>query len=86
MRIAKFRVGLGTFFTLIIVYFIYKYSAAQGWFLLALLAKIYLIIAGIGLLLLLLLPIIMWLVVWLALTNLSRRKKKKYIEPEYKIK
>jgi len=88
--------GLGTIFSLIVVYFIYLYSKDKGWALLSLISKWYLIIIG-GLIALslgvILLVILIFLLIFLfAMLKLHRfgkkekQKSKEYIDAEYKVK
>lgn len=89
--------GLGTFFSLIVIYFIYLYSKDKGWTLLALISKWYLIIVGglvalsIGIVLLvILISFLIFLFAMLRLARLNRKRKKEkgkgYIDAEYKVK
>ena len=87
--------GLGTVFSLIVVYFIYLYSKDKGWGILAFLSKWYLIIAGgvillsFGIIILVLLFSLIMLLTALLKINKNRNKKEKnkeYIEAEFKIK
>ncbi len=89
--------GLGTIFSLIVVYFIYLYSKAQGWALLAFISKWYLIIVG-GLIalslaiiiLVILFTLLVFLVSMLRLHSFNRKAKKQkakdYVDVEYKVK
>lgn len=89
--------GLGTIFSLIVVYFIYLYSKAQGWNLLAFISKWYLIIVG-GLIALslaiiilaILVTLLIFLFSMLKLHSFSRKAKKQkakeYVDVEYKVK
>lgn len=89
--------GLGTIFSLIVVYFIFLYSKEKGWALLALISKWYLIIAGI----LIALPLVILLMVLIAMLLLflismfkmhslgkshKKQKSRDYVDIEYKIK
>lgn len=89
--------GLGTIFSLIVVYFIYLYSKQQGWALLALISKWYLIIIGglialsFGIILLIILfSLLMLLFAMLKLYNFNKKHKSKksreFIDVEYKVK
>lgn len=93
----KWGFGLGTFFSLIVIYFIYLYSRDKGWALLALISKWYLIIVGglvalsIGIVLLvILISFLIFLFAMLRLAKLNRKNKKEkgkeYIDAEYKVK
>ena len=93
--------GLGTVFSLIVVYFIFLYASDKGWKLLALTSKWYLILIGI----LIAIPlIIIFLIILFSLAALSiaylkaksiqrkyKNKKQKhrhqeYIDAEYEVK
>ena len=89
--------GLGTIFSLIVVYFIFLYSRDKGWTLLAFLSKWYLIIAVVlialsfGIILLILLfSLVIFLIAMLKLRTFSRKykkqKNKQYVDVEYKVK
>lgn len=88
--------GLGTIFSLIVVYFIFLYSRDKGWALLAFISKWYLIIVGglialsFGIILLVLLAtILMFLIAMLRLRMLGkkhRQKSSEYVDIEYKVK
>lgn len=87
--------GLGTFFSLIVIYFIYLYSKDKGWMLLALISKWYLIIVGglvalsIGIVFLVILIsflILLFAMLKLASLNRKSKKSKRYIDAEYKVK
>ena len=93
----RWSFGLGTIFSLIVVYFIYLYSRGKGWKLLAFASKWYLIIVGsviaisIGLVLLIIIvTLLMFLFAMLKLHSFGRKNKnhksKEYIDAEYKIK
>lgn len=94
----KWSFGLGSIFSLIVVYFIYLYSRENGWALLALIAKWYLIIIGILIALPLLIVILVLLfslaMFLIAMTRLKRfneankkhKKDKEYVDVEYKVK
>ena len=91
----KWGFGLGSIFSLIVVYFIFLYSREKGWALLAFISKWYLIIAG-GLiavsfgiiLLVILLSLLLFLFAMLRLHMFKRknRKAKEYVDVEYKVK
>ena len=91
----RWTFGLGTVFSLIVVYFIYLYSKDKGWGFLAFLSKWYLIIIG-GLtllsfgivLLVILFSLLLLLLAALKLKKFARAKKKskEYIDVEYKVK
>ena len=90
----KWSFGLGTIFSLIVVYFIYLYSKDKGWVLLAAASKWYLIIAG-GLMLLSLAVIIFVILVSLLMLLVTMvkfkkfhktHKKTEYLDAEYKVK
>ncbi|MBI4143567.1 hypothetical protein HY487_01640 [Candidatus Woesearchaeota archaeon] len=89
--------GIGTFFTLIVMYFIYLYSQDKGWTLLAFISKWYLIIVGgliaLSLGIILLVMIISLLIFLFAMLKLhkfgkahKKQKTKEYIDVEYKVK
>ena len=90
----KWNFGLGTIFSLIVVYFIFLYSRDKRWAVLAFLSKWYLIIVG-GLLAMSLGIILIVLFIslfLLAVTMLKARKikknarqKKSYVDAEYRI-
>ncbi len=93
----RWHFGLGTIFSLIVVYFIFLYSRDKEWTLLTLISKWYLIIVG-GLivlslgtiLLILLFFLLMFLVAMLKLhafgKKYKKQKTKEYVDVEYKIK
>ena len=93
----RWSFGLGTIFSLIVVYFIFLYSREKGWALLAFLSKWYLIIAG-GLIaltlgitiLIILFSLLMLLISLLRLRTFGRKDKKQktkeYVDIEYKLK
>ena len=88
--------GLGTFFSLIVIYFIYLYSKDKGWTLLAFISRWYLIIIGgliaLSLGIILFIIIISLLVFLFAMLRLHKfgkahkKEKKGYIDAEYKVK
>ncbi len=94
----RWSFGLGTLFSLIVVYFIYLYSKEKGWALLAFLSKWYLIIIGILIalpliiiILVLLFSLAMFLIAMIKLkmpgkANKNHTKYKEYIDAEYKVK
>src|SRR3989338_938761 len=93
----RWSFGLGTIFSLILVYFIYLYSKQQGWSLLAFISKWYLIIAGglialsLGIILLIILfSLLMFLFAMFRIRSAGRRHKKQkakeYIDAEYEVK
>ena len=98
MQVARrWNFGLGTVFSLIIIYFIYLYSKDKGWAVLAFLSKWYLIIVGgiialsLGMIVLVLLfSLIMFLIARLKINKLNKKgkkeKSKNYIEAEYEVK
>lgn len=89
--------GLGTVFSLIVVYFIYLYSKDKGWILLTFISKWYLIIAvglialSLGIILLVILfSLLMLLITMLKFKKFNKKKYKKqkdkgYIDVEYKV-
>lgn len=93
----RFSFGIGTIFSLIVVYFIFLYSRDKGWTLLALMSKWYLIIAG-GLialsfgaiLLILLFSLLIILFAMLKMRAFGKKDKRKksgdYIDIDYRIK
>ena len=97
MQVARrWNFGFGTFFSLIVVYFIYLYSKDKGWTILAFLSKWYLIIVGgiialsIGIIsLVLLFSLIVFLIALMKIKKVNRNKKEKtkdYIEADFKVK
>ena len=91
----RWSFGLGTVFSLIVIYFIYLYSKDKGWAVLTFASKWYLIIAialillSLGIILLvLLLSLIMFLIAIIKLKGLKKRDKKSkdYIDTEFKVK
>ena len=96
MRLQKrWSFGLGTIFSLIVVYFIFLYSKEKGWTLLAFLSKWYLIIViclmllSFGIILLILLTvftIFLISIIKIRKVNKKHKKEKDYIDAEYKIK
>ena len=90
----RWSFGLGTVFSLIVVYFIFLYSKDKGWNLLALISKWYLIIVGslialsLGVILLIILfSLIMLLIAMIKLKKFHKKyKKAEYFDAEYKVK
>lgn len=89
--------GLGTIFSLIVVYFIFLYSKDKGWALLAFLSKWYLIIVGgliaisLGIIFLIILfSLLMVLIAVLKTRKFNKKNKKRatkeYVDVEYKVK
>ena len=93
----RWSFGLGTIFSLIVVYFIFLYSRDKGWTMLAFISKWYLVIVvglialslGIALLIILF-SLLMFLFAMLRLHNINKRhkkqKSKEFIDVEYKVK
>ena len=96
MRMQKrWGFGLGTIFSLIVVYFIFLYSKEKGWALLVFISKWYLIIAtgfiilSLGIMLLILLTVFLIFlisIIKIKSVNKKHKKEKGYIDAEYKIK
>lgn len=93
----RWNFGLGTIFSLIVVYFIFLYARGKGWALLAFISKWYLIIVGglialsIGIILLIiLLSLLVFLTAMLKLRafgkKYKRKKTKDYVDVEYELK
>ena len=88
--------GIGTIFSLIVVYFIYLYSKQQNWPILAFISKWYLIIIGviialplIVILVVLLLTLFVFLLAALKLKKLGKKHKnhaKNFVDADYEIK
>ena len=89
--------GIGTIFSLIVVYFIFLYSGDKDWTLLAFISKWYLIIVGglialsLGIILLImLLSLLIFLIAMLKLHAFGKKyknkKTKEYVDVEYKVK
>ena len=92
--------GLGTIFSLIIVYFIHLYSKERGWALLAFISKWYLIIIGILIalplliiILILLFSLLMFLIAAVKMKKFNKAYKKHrkqntkdYVDAVYKVK
>ena len=98
MQAAKrWNFGLGTIFSLIVIYFIFLYARSKGWSILAFISKWYLIIAG-GVIILsfgmtilvLLFSLIMFLIALLKINKSNKKNKKEksknYIDAEYEVK
>lgn len=90
----KWGFGLGTIFSLIVVYFIYLYSKDKEWALLALISRWYLIIA-IGLMLLslavilfvILISLLMFLAAMIKFKKVHKKHKNaEYLDVEYEVK
>ena len=97
MLVKKWSFGIGTVFSLIVVYFIHLYSKDKGWALLAFISKWYLIIVGglialsLGIILLIVLfTLVIFLISMLKLHKYSKsyekKKAKEYVDVEYKVK
>ena len=93
----RWSFGLGTIFSLIVVYFIYLYSREKGWALLTFISKWYLIIVGS---LIALSFFIIFLILFFSLLTLlaalmkirkldkvhkKHKKNKDYVDVEYKV-
>ena len=87
----RWNFGIGTFFSLLVAYFIYLYSKEKNWALLAFLSKWYLIIVG-GFMILSFAVILLVLILTLAIFLIAsvkskpKNKNKSYIDAEYQIK
>ena len=92
----RWNFGLGTIFSLIVVYFIFLYSRDKGWALLAFISKWYLIIVGglialsLGIVLLIILfSLLMLLIAMIRLKTINKsyknKKHKEYIDVDYKV-
>ena len=92
----RWNFGLGTFFSLIVVYFIYLYSKDKGWKILTFFSGWYLVIVG-GLialslailLLVLLFSLLMFLIALIKIKKFKGKtnaKSKKNIDAEFKLK
>ena len=84
----KWNFGLGTVFSLIVVYFILLYSRDKQWALLAFLSKWYLIIIG-GLIALsvgIILIVFVLSMVFFVKRKKKKQNKKEFIEAEFKVK
>ena len=91
----KWNFGLGTIFSLIVVYFIFLYSRDKGWAVLAFLSKWYLIIVGglfalsLGIILLVLfISLFLLAVTMLKIRKIKKKnasQKKSYVDAEYRI-
>lgn len=93
----RWTFGIGTIFSLIVIYFIFLYARDKGWTLLAFISKWYLIIAGglialsFGIILLVALFFLLMLLIAMlkmrAFSKLHKKQKYKgYIDVEYKVK
>ena len=93
----RWSFGIGSIFSLIVVYFIFLYSKEKGWYFLAFISKWYLIIVGgliafsLGAILLIILLSLLLLSITAIKLNLVNRKYKKhknkeYVDAEYKVK
>ena len=89
----KFSFGMGTIFSLIVVYFIYLYSKDKNWALLAFVTKWYLIIfVGITLisiafiLMMFLFSLVMFLVAMYRMRHHKKKRKTNYVDIEYNLK
>jgi len=93
----RWSFGLGTMFSLIVVYFIFLYSRDKGWTLLAILSKWYLIIIGgfilllVGIIIIVILfSLLLLLFSLLKIRKFNKKRKSKihkgYIDAEYKLK
>ena len=96
-RVLTFNFGLGTIFSLFVVYFIFLYSRDKGWMILAFLSKWYIIIIGgliaLSLAIIVLVILFSLLVLLLAAIKLrsvnkhyKKEKSKDYVDVEYKLK
>ena len=92
----RWNFGLGTIFSLIVVYFIFLYSKDKGWELLAFISKWYLIIVGglialsLGIILLVILfSLLMLLIAMIRLKAIKwghkNKKDKEYIDVDYRV-
>ena len=93
----RWNFGLGTIFSLIVIYFIFLYSRDKNWTLLAFISKWYLIIIGglialsLGIVLLIILfSLLMLLIAMIKLKTIGKgrrsKKDKDYIDAEYRVK
>ena|SRR3989338_4267227 len=93
----RWNFGLGTVFSLIIIYFIYLYSKDKGWAVLTFISKWYLIIVGgtillsFGILILVLLfSLVIFLIAMFKMSKLKKKSKKhktqEFIDAEYEVK
>ena len=88
----RWTFGLGTIFSLIVVYFIYLYSKDKGWILLAFTSKWYLIIVGglialsLGIILLVIISSLLLLLITAIKVKTFNKKNKEYVDVEYKVK
>ena len=92
----KWNFGIGTIFSLIVVYFIFLYSKDKGWTLLTFVSKWYLVIVGglialsLGVILLIILfSLLMLLIAMIRLKTINKRHKnkkdKEYIDVDYRV-
>lgn len=90
----RWSFGIGTIFSLIVVYFIYLYSKEKEWTLLALISKWYLLIA-VSLMLLslavilfvILISLLMFLIAMIKFKKFHKKHKKtEYLDAEYEVK
>ena len=92
----RWNFGIGTIFSLIVVYFIFLYSRDKSWTLLTFISKWYLIIIGgliafsLGIVLLIILfSLLMLLIAMIRLKSINTKRKKQksqgYIDAEYKV-
>ena len=92
----RLNFGIGTIFSLIVVYFIFLYAKDKGWTLLAFMSKWYLIIVGglialsLGIILLIILfSLLMLLIAMIRLKTINKghknKKHKEYVDVDYKI-
>lgn len=92
----RWNFGIGTIFSLIVVYFIFLYSRDKEWTLLAFMSKWYLIIAGsliaLSIAVVLLIILFAFLAFVFAMLKLRKfekrhgwRKNKEYVDAEYKV-
>lgn len=93
----RWSFGIGSIFSLIVVYFIFLYSREKGWHFLAFISKWYLIIVGglialsIGAILLIILLSLLLLSITAIKLNIVNRKYKNhktkdYVDAEFKVK
>ena len=93
----RWNLGLGTIFSLIVVYFIYLYSKDRGWVLMTFIAKWYLIIfvgfiaLSLGIILLIVFTsLIMLVIAMLKLHSVRRTPKKRLsedcVDAEFEVK
>ena len=93
----RWSFGLGTIFSLIVIYFIFLYSRDKGWALLAFLSKWYLFIVGglialsLGVILLIItISLFIFLIAMLKIHAFGKKYKKQtpkeYVDVEYQVK